>query len=136
MVDLVLVGADRVTRRGDVCNKIGTYLKAVAARANDIPFYAAVPTPTIDWGIEDGLREIPIEERPGDELRVVRGLIGERFAEVAIAPPTTPIANPAFDVTPAEYVTGLITEKGYVRATEKDLLELWPRSRESKAYLT
>lgn len=137
MVDLVLVGADRVSRRGDVCNKIGTYLKAVAARANDIPFYAAVPTPTIDWGIEDALREIPIEERPEDELRIVRGLDADgRFAEVMIASRATRVANPAFDVTPAEYVTGLITEKGYVRATEKDLLALWPRSRESKAYLT
>jgi methylthioribose-1-phosphate isomerase len=137
MVDLVLVGADRVTRCGDVCNKIGTYLKAVAARANDIPFHVAVPTPTIDWGIDDGLREIPIEERPGDELRIVRGLDAEgRFAEVTIAPPATPVANPAFDVTPAELVTGLITEKGYVLATEKDLLALWPRSQESNAHLT
>jgi methylthioribose-1-phosphate isomerase len=137
MVDLVLVGADRVTRRGDVCNKIGTYLKAVAARANDIPFYAAVPTPTIDWGIEDALREIPIEERAEDEVRIVRGLDAEgRFAEVMIAPRATRVANPAFDVTPAEFVTGLITEKGYVRATEKDLLRFWPRSRESMAYLT
>jgi methylthioribose-1-phosphate isomerase len=137
LVDLVLVGADRVSRRGDVCNKIGTYLKAVAARANDIPFYAAVPTPTIDWGVEDALREIPIEERDADEVRVVRGLDAEgKFAEVLIAPRSTPVANPAFDVTPAEFVTGIITEKGYVGATEKDLLALWPRSHESKAYLT
>ncbi|HUQ28422.1 MAG TPA: S-methyl-5-thioribose-1-phosphate isomerase [Usitatibacter sp.] len=137
MVDLVLVGADRVTRRGDVCNKIGTYLKAVAARANNVPFYAAVPLPTIDWGIEDALREIPIEERAGDELRTVRGLDADgKFAQVSIAPATTPVANPAFDVTPAEYVSGLITEKGVIRATEKDLLAFWPRARESKAYLT
>jgi methylthioribose-1-phosphate isomerase len=137
MVDLVMVGADRVTRRGDVCNKIGTYLKAVAARANDVPFYAAVPLPTIDWGIEDALREIPIEERAEDEVRIVRGLDAEgRFSQVAIAPPSTPVANPAFDVTPAEFVTALITEKGIVRATEKDLLEFWPRERKSKAYLT
>jgi methylthioribose-1-phosphate isomerase len=137
MVDLVMVGADRVTRRGDVCNKIGTYLKAIAARENDIPFYAAVPTPTIDWGIEDALREIPIEERAEDEVRIVRGLDAEgRFAEVVIAPRTTRVANPAFDVTPAEFVTGIITEKGMVRATEKDLLGFWPRSHESKAYLT
>lgn len=137
MVDLVLVGADRVTRRGDVCNKIGTYLKAVAARANDIPFYAAVPTPTIDWGIEDAMTGIPIEERPEDEVRIVRGLDAEgRFAEVMIAPRTVKVANPAFDVTPAAYVTALITEKGVIRATEKDLLKYWPRNRESKAYLT
>jgi methylthioribose-1-phosphate isomerase len=137
MVDLVMVGADRVTRRGDVCNKIGTYLKAVAARENNVPFYAAVPLPTIDWGIEDALREIPIEERPEDEVRLVRGLDAQgRFAEVSIAPKSTRVANPAFDVTPAKYVTGLITEKGIVRATEKDLLAFWPRARESKAYLT
>jgi methylthioribose-1-phosphate isomerase len=137
MVDLVMVGADRVTRRGDVCNKIGTYLKAVAARANDIPFYAAVPLPTIDWGIENALREIPIEERAEDEVRIVRGLDADgKFSQISIAPGTTPVANPAFDVTPAEYVTGLITEKGIVRATEKDLLAFWPRARESKAYLT
>jgi methylthioribose-1-phosphate isomerase len=137
LVDMVLVGADRVSRRGDVCNKIGTYLKAVAARANDIPFYAAVPTPTIDWGIEDAMREIPIEERPEDEVRIVRGLDAEgKFTEITIAPRATRVANPAFDVTPAEFVTGLITEKGFVRATEKDLLVHWPRNRESKAYLT
>jgi len=136
MVDLVMVGADRVTRRGDVCNKIGTYLKAVAARANNVPFYAAVPTPTIDWGIEDALREIPIEERAEDEVRIVRGLIGDAFAEVMIAPRSTPVANPAFDVTPAEFVTAIITEKGTVRATEKELLGFWPRSKQNKAYLT
>ena len=137
MVDLVMVGADRVTRRGDVCNKIGTYLKAVAARENGVPFYACVPLPTVDWGIEDAIREIPIEERSADELRIVRGLDAEgRFAEVTIATSATQVANPAFDVTPAKYVTGLITEKGIVRATEKDLLEFWPRDRKSKAYLT
>jgi methylthioribose-1-phosphate isomerase len=136
-VDLVMVGADRVSRRGDVCNKIGTYLKALAARANDIPFYAAVPTPTIDWGIEDAMAEIPIEERSEDEVRIVRGLDPEgRFAEVTIAPATTRVAHPAFDVTPARLVTGLITEKGVVRALERELLAFWPRQRESKAYLT
>ncbi len=137
MVDFVMVGADRVTRRGDVCNKIGTYLKAVAARENNVPFYAAVPLPTIDWGIEDALREIPIEERSPEEVRVVRGLDDKGdFAHVNIAPKDMAIANPAFDVTPGKYVTGLITEKGIIRATEKDLLEHWPRAKESKAYLT
>jgi methylthioribose-1-phosphate isomerase len=136
-VDLVLVGADRVTRSGDVCNKIGTYLKALAARANDIPFYAAVPTPTIDWDIEDALKEIPIEERSPEEVRVVRGLDeGGQPAQVRIAAESTPIANPAFDVTPAELVTALITEKGVVRASEKELLKFWPRTEQSKAYLT
>jgi methylthioribose-1-phosphate isomerase len=137
MVDLVMVGADRVTRRGDVCNKIGTYLKAVAARDNDIPFYAAVPSPTIDWGIEHALDEIPIEERPEDEVRIVRGLDAQgKVSEVMIAGASTPVANPAFDVTPAALVTAIITEKGVVRANEKALLELWPRDERSKAYLT
>ena len=137
LVDLVMVGADRVTRRGDVCNKIGTYLKAVAARDNDVPFYAAVPTPTIDWGIEDAMKEIPIEERAEDEVRLVRGLDAEgRLAEVLIAPPSTKVANPAFDVTPSRFVTAIITEKGVVRANERELLALWPRQQESKAYLT
>ena len=136
-VDLVIVGADRVTRRGDVCNKIGTYLKALAARANDVAFYAAVPTPTIDWGIEDGLAEIPIEERSEDEVRIVRGLDAQgRYAEVMIAAPTTPVANPAFDVTPAALVTGIITELGVARANERDLLRFWPRERQSQAFVT
>jgi len=131
-VDLVLVGADRVTRRGDVCNKIGTYLKALAARANGVPFYAAVPTPTIDWGIEDAMGEIPIEERAEDEVRIVRGLDPEgRFAEVTIAPSTTAVANPAFDVTPAALVTGIVTEKGVVRAEERELRALRPRLSET-----
>src|SRR5262249_29771081 len=112
-VDLVLVGADRVTRRGDVCNKIGTYLKALAARAHDVPFYVAFPTTTSDWDVEDALDGIPIEERSGDEVRKIRGLDDDgEFAEVTIAPKGTAVANPAFDVTPAELVTGLITEKG------------------------
>ena len=136
-VDLVLVGADRVTRRGDVCNKIGTYLKALAARANDVPFYVAFPTTTIDWNVEDALDDIPIEERSGDEVRKIRGLDDDgNFAEVTIAPKATAVANPAFDVTPAELVTGLITEKGIARATEAELLAFWPRTEESKAYLT
>jgi methylthioribose-1-phosphate isomerase len=133
-VDLVLVGADRVSRRGDVANKIGTYLKALAARANGVPFYAAVPTPTIDWEVDDALAGIPIEERSGDELRLVRGLDGAgRPASVAIAPATTAVANPAFDVTPAGLVTGIITEKGIYAAREDALLELQPAKRKGKA---
>ena len=136
-VDLVLVGADRVTRRGDVCNKIGTYLKALAARDNAVPFYACVPSPTIDWNIEDGLEEIPIEERGADEVRIVRGLdAAGRYAEVRIAADSTPVANPAFDVTPHDLVTGIITEKGIARASEHELLSFWPRDQRSKAYLT
>jgi len=136
-VDLVMVGADRVTRRGDVCNKIGTYLKALAARDNGIPFYACVPSPTIDWTIEDGIEEIPIEERDADEGRNLRGLDADgKPASVAIAPHTTPVANPAFDVTPHDLVTGIITEKGIARASEKELLAFWPRDQRNKAYLT
>lgn len=136
-VDLVFVGADRVTRRGDVANKIGTYLKALAARDNDVPFYAAVPTPTIDWEIDDALAGIPIEERSGEEVRIVRGLDASgRPASVAIAPESTAVANPAFDVTPAALVTGIITEKGIFAARETALIELFPHNRKSQAYLT
>ena len=136
-VDLVIVGADRVTRKGDVANKIGTYLKALAAHANGVPFYAAVPTPTIDWEIDDALSGIPIEERGAEEVRVVRGLDGEgRVQAVEIAPATTAVANPAFDVTPASLVTGILTEKGLFPAKETALLALYPRDRQSKAFLT
>lgn len=112
-VDLVLVGADRVSARGDVCNKIGTYLKALAAHDNGVPFYAAVPSPTIDWTIRDAVGDIPIEERDGDELRVIAGLSdkGEQAA-VRIAAGSVAVANPAFDVTPAQLVTGIVTERG------------------------
>jgi methylthioribose-1-phosphate isomerase len=136
-VDLVLVGADRVTRRGDVCNKIGTYLKALAARESNVPFYACVPTPTIDWQVSDGMKEIPIEERSAEEVRKVRGLDPSgNFGSVAIASESTPVANPAFDVTPAALLTGIITELGVARANETDLLAFWPREREDKAYVT
>ncbi len=112
-VDMVIVGADRVTATGDVCNKIGTYLKALAAFDNQIPFYAAVPSPTIDWTIEDGLKEIEIEERSTHEVAWMSGkLANGDIAEVNILPPNTPVANPAFDVTPARLVTGIITELG------------------------
>ncbi|MBL0141853.1 MAG: S-methyl-5-thioribose-1-phosphate isomerase [Betaproteobacteria bacterium] len=137
LVDLVLVGADRVTRHGDVANKIGTYLKALAARDNGVPFYAAVPTPTIDWEIDDALAGIPIEERSGEEVRAVRGLDGAgRPASIAIVPESTAVANPAFDVTPARLVTGILTEKGLFAAKETALLQLFPRDRKSKAFLT
>ena len=136
-VDLVLVGADRVSRRGDVANKIGTYLKALAARDNNVPFYAAVPTATIDWEVDDALAGIPIEERSADEMRIVHGLDASgRPASIAIAPATTAVANPAFDVTPAALVTGIVTEKGIFPAKETALLALFPRDRKSKAFLT
>ena len=112
-VDAVIVGADRVTARGDVCNKIGTYLKALAAYDNRIPFYAAVPSPTIDWRMSDGLKEIPIETRGQEEVRYVTGLLADgSVATVDILPAGSQAANPAFDVTPARLVSALITERG------------------------
>jgi methylthioribose-1-phosphate isomerase len=127
-VDLVLVGADRVSARGDVANKIGTYLKALAARDNEVPFYAAVPSPTIDWTIEDGLAEIPIEERSGSEVREVSGRdAGDRPATVRIADDSTRVSNPAFDVTPARFVTGIVTERGVVAPDQ--LATLFPEQK-------
>lgn len=112
-VDMVIVGADRVTATGDVCNKIGTYLKALAAFDNNVPFYVAVPSPTIDWAIRDGVKDIPIELRDADEVAYMHG-IGEngKVTTVRIVPKFSPVANPAFDVTPVRLVTGIITEKG------------------------
>ena len=118
-VDLVLVGADRVSCGGDVCNKIGTYLKALAAFDNGVPLYAAVPSPTIDWQLGDAQREIPIEERAADEVRIVAGRGDDgRPSRVALADDSTPVANPAFDVTPARLVTGIITELGIASPAE------------------
>ena len=112
-VDAAIVGADRVTATGDVCNKIGTYLKALAAYDNGVPFYAAVPSPTIDWDIRDGLREIPIEERSEDEVAWMQGRTRDgRLESVNVLPEGSKAANPAFDVTPARFVTGIITERG------------------------
>jgi methylthioribose-1-phosphate isomerase len=128
-VDLVLVGTDRVTARGDVANKIGTYLKALAARDNGVPFYVALPSPTIDWSLADGL-EIPIESRHPREVTHVRGKDADgRAAEVRICPEATPGANPAFDVTPARLVTGLITERGVCAASPDGLAALFPERR-------
>ena len=113
MVDMVIVGADRVTATGDVCNKIGTYLKALAAFDSNVPFYAAVPSPTIDWAIEDGLQQIEIELRSSDEVAWVSGkLANGELAMVNILPAGSAALNPAFDVTPARLVTGIITERG------------------------
>lgn len=113
LVDMVIVGADRVTATGDVCNKIGTYLKALAAFDQHVPFYAAVPSPTIDWTMQDGIKEIEIEERDAREVAWMSGrLASGEVAEVNILPPNTRVANPAFDVTPARLVTGIITEQG------------------------
>jgi methylthioribose-1-phosphate isomerase len=112
-VDMVIVGTDRTTARGDVCNKIGTYLKALAAQDNGVPFYVALPSPTIDWHLKDGVAGVPIEERSGDEVSFVQGKLADgTVTRLRISPEATPAANPAFDVTPARLVTGLITERG------------------------
>lgn len=121
-VDLCIVGSDRTTAAGDVCNKIGTYLKALAAHDNGVPFYAALPSTTIDWTIDDGLTDIPIEERDGDELAMVTGLtVDGHIASVRLPPADTPVGNFAFDVTPARLVTGIITERGLVDASKPAL---------------
>lgn len=118
-VDLVIVGADRITRRGDVANKIGTYLKALAAHDNEVPFYVAAPSSTIDWKLTDGKRQIPIENRASSEILSVRGVDSTgRIAAVQIAPVEEAVANPAFDVTHNRFVTGLITERGVVAPTD------------------
>ena len=126
-VDLVITGTDRTTRSGDVCNKIGTYLKALAAHDNGVPFWVALPSTTIDWTIRDGLLEIPIEQRSAEELTVVTGRTAAgRIESVRITPEGSPAANWAFDVTPARLVTGLITEAGTCAASEAGLLGLFP----------
>ena len=126
MVDLVIVGTDRTTVTGDVANKIGTYLKALAARDNDVPFYVALPSSTFDWKIKDGIRDIPIEQRDPEEVKYVQGLDKGGLTSVLICPPTSPCANFAFDVTPARFVTGFITERGTCKATEEDIRKLFP----------
>jgi methylthioribose-1-phosphate isomerase len=127
MVDLVIVGTDRVTADGDVCNKIGTYLKALAARDNDVPFYVALPSPTIDFSVADGIAEIPIEERGADEVATMTGRTADgRIETVRIAPDGTPVANYGFDVTPARLVSGLITERGVLSPSRADLARAFP----------
>jgi methylthioribose-1-phosphate isomerase len=126
-VDLVIVGTDRVTRTGDVANKIGTYLKALAAHDNGVPFWVALPSSTIDWQVSDGLADIPIEERSAAEVTMVTGrALDGSIATVRVAPSGSPAANPAFDVTPARLVTGLITERGRCTASAEGLLSLFP----------
>ncbi len=130
MVDMVIVGTDRTTADGDVCNKIGTYLKALAAHDNGVPFYVGLPSPTIDWTVHDGIKEIPIEERSADEVSYVQGRGADgKTTRVRISPESTPAANPAFDVTPARLVTGLITERGICEASSGGLLGLFPERR-------
>ena len=129
-VDLVIVGADRVTRTGDAANKIGTYLKALAAQDNDVPFWVAMPSTTIDWDVTDGVAGIPIEERPASEVTMVTGrALDGSIATVRVVPSGSPAANPAFDVTPARLLTGLITERGRCAASSEGLLALFPERR-------
>ena len=126
-VDLVIVGTDRTTACGDVCNKIGTYLKALAAHDNGVPFYVAAPSPSIDWTLRDGLHEIPIEERDAREMSHMSGRLADgRIGVISILPEGSTAANPAFDVTPARLVTGLVTERGVCAANESALRKLFP----------
>lgn len=127
MVDLVIVGTDRTTATGDVCNKIGTYLKALAAKAHGVPFYVAAPSPSIDFALSDGVRDIPIEQRGAEEVTHMTGLndAGE-IARIQVTPPGSPVLNYAFDVTPASLVTGLITERGVIAATRTGLAKAFP----------
>jgi methylthioribose-1-phosphate isomerase len=131
-VDLCIVGTDRTTATGDVANKVGTYLKALAAHDNNLPFYVALPSPSIDWSLNDGLAEIPIEERDGTELSHIAGRTADgSIATVRVVPEGSPVANYAFDVTPARLVSGLITERGIAAASRQGLAALFPEKASS-----
>lgn len=130
MVDMVIVGTDRTTYTGDVCNKIGTYLKALSAKDNNVPFYVALPSSTFDWKMRDGLKEIPIEERGGEEVRLIQGLHEGEVKKVLLTPENSVCANYAFDVTPGRLVSGLITERGICNASEEGVLGLFPEKRD------
>lgn len=129
LVDMVITGADRVTRNGDAANKIGTYLKALAAYDNDIPFYVALPSSTFDWKIRDGIKDICIEQRSSDEVKYIYGLCDDEIKKVLITPLNSPASNYGFDVTPARLITGLITERGVCNANEKDILNMFPENK-------
>ena len=128
-VDLCIVGTDRTTASGDVCNKIGTYLKALAAHDNDVPFYTALPSSTFDWTMRDGVKEVPIEQRDATEVRTIQGLHDGEIKQVLLTPQESPAANYAFDITPARLVTGLITERGICEASEEGILGLYPEKK-------
>jgi methylthioribose-1-phosphate isomerase len=133
-VDIAIVGTDRVTAQGDVCNKIGTYLKALAAHDNNVPFYVALPSPTIDFTVNDGVKEIPIEQRDADEVTTMTGRTADgRIESVRIVPDGSAVANYGFDVTPARLVTGLITERGVIAATREGLARAFPERAEAAA---
>jgi methylthioribose-1-phosphate isomerase len=125
-VDMVITGTDRTTYTGDVGNKIGTYLKALAAFDNGVPFYTALPSSTFDWVMRDGVKEVPIEQRDGAEVRTIQGLHDGEIKTVLLTPENSPAANYAFDVTPARLVTGLITERGICEASAEGVLGLYP----------
>ncbi len=125
MVDMVITGTDRTTYTGDVANKIGTYLKALAAKDNGVPFYVALPSSTFDWECRDGVAGIPIEERDAGEVAVMEGMGEAGVSSVRLMREESPVANYAFDVTPARLVTGLITERGVCAASEKGIGGMW-----------
>jgi methylthioribose-1-phosphate isomerase len=128
-VDLVIVGSDRTTYTGDVANKAGTYLKALAAKDNNVPFYVALPSSTFDWHMQDGIAEIPIEERSADEVKYMEGLCDGEIKRILIAPESSHATNYAFDVTPARLITGLITERGICAPNKESILNLFPEKR-------
>ncbi|MFB6340366.1 S-methyl-5-thioribose-1-phosphate isomerase [Saccharicrinis sp. FJH62] len=129
LVDLVIVGSDRTTCTGDVANKIGTYLKALAANDNDIPFYVALPSSTIDWKIEDGIKDIPIEERGAEEVKYMSGLCEGEIKTILLTPENSNATNFGFDVTPARLISGLITERGICEPNKESILTLFPEKR-------
>lgn len=132
LVDMVIVGSDRTTLNGDVANKIGTYLKALAAFDNSVPFYVALPSTTIDWELNDGIAEIPIEQRNATEVSMMEGKLGDEIYEFRILSEETAVANYGFDVTPARLVTGLITERGICNASRESILNLFPEKNRQK----
>lgn len=132
MVDIVIVGSDRTTVTGDVANKIGTYLKALAAKDNNVPFYVALPSSTFDWEMEDGVKQIPIELRNLEEVAEIEGWNGSEIRRVKLTPEKSKVANYGFDVTPARLVTGLITERGVCEANKESILRLFPEKRNTK----
>lgn len=129
MVDMVITGSDRVTRSGDAANKIGTYLKALAAKDNNIPFYVALPSSTFDWKIKDGIKDIEIEKRNANEVKYMQGLCDGELKTILVTPLNSPAVNYGFDVTPARLITGLITERGICKANEKDIIKLFPEQK-------
>jgi methylthioribose-1-phosphate isomerase len=128
-VDMVIVGSDRTTYTGDVANKIGTYLKALAAKDNQVPFYVALPSSSFDWEMENGIKEIPIEERGADEVKYMEGLCDGEIKRILLTPENSHATNYAFDVTPARLITGIITERGICKPNKESILSLFPEKK-------